>query len=768
MINEYFKKLQIPGTIIQVGEANVVLATIKEGDDFDMEAFIKKYENKNLYFIAGVTPDIGNDRCSDFHIIKKNYFVLDFDIKEVERNITAEPLIKKEIELKKPETRKGEMEIAKEITESVPYISDGEMCVISDNILAVINDDKMLGDYYMTVNSGNGLHIHYLEAEPADLSEDRYKQYKAGMKALLRRITGRIYPVDEGCFNAARLFRVPGSFNNKKEKKPATILDAPKKQSHILNDIIADGIKELKALEERKGEMEKRKKAKINLNGNEDIFSAIKQIDVVNLICSLYPVYYKDGPSNNFFHKYGARANSSTGYFKDKDSNYTVWAGSTEIPGDVQGDPASIVKYHFKHNSYKETIDWFCNEYPNIAEFREKEKEEWKEKQNNNQTPKEATEKSSDLFEDLYDIYNTDYGEYEFLINDIVPKVGITCISASAKQGKSWLILNIINSLVKGVPLFNAKRFETKKCNVLLIDEENSRRGLSRRQRKLLDDPVHITSLIQRNVNIYEDDWKKLIIDKVKDKNIEVIIFDSFRRILGGKDENDAAVINEAYINFKEIMNSTGCAIIFTDHIKKQDPKFNNRLSADSIRGSGDKAAICESIIMLATTVKEDELLSYNTTKVAAILREVEPKGIFRYDWYNDKNKKGKIIFDYKGTVQEEQSAKEDAKKFIEDYFNEVNNEFATIKQITNYLKARVNEKAIKQAITEMKKEKVLESDSISALEKAGVVIDISKYPDVKNKATHLIKLANYEYDSGDKNSEIDEIVENDPNLTFV
>lgn len=269
--------------------------------------------------------------------------------------------------------------------------------------------------------------------------------------------------------------------------------------------------------------------------------------------------------------------------------------------------------------------------------------------------------------DDLKNVAEQKFEDYEFLVKDLIPKTGITVISARPKSGKSWFVLHILIQILNGQKVFN--HFNTQKTNILLIDEENSLRGLQRRTKKITDNIPNLPIINFKGFKINSAQHRLWLIDFVKKEKIGLVVFDSFRR-LHDLDENKSENITELYNCFKEIMEA-GTAILLIYHNKKTDK--GQKISIESLRGSIDISAICESIILLET--KPLSALPGNSTTIYPILREESSMGSFTVDWY-DSEDNSQIIFDYKGKQNDNASKIDDAKKFVLDTLDEEKREF--------------------------------------------------------------------------------------------
>lgn len=620
MINEYFKQLQIPDTVIQIGEANNVFATIKYGDDFDVEAFNAKYSDKNLYFLGGVKPDKGlgyAGRSSDTDVLKKNYFVVDFDIREEEKK-------------------------------QKKNIDDTQLDKLINNILTVINDDDMLSNYYMAVNSGNGLHLHYLAEKGVDIANKTY--WREGARIWLNNVYEKVYPADMGCINLSRLFRIPGSMNNKKETKEVKIVAEPKKMFTGLEKIINDGMEECFRLDALRSEQQERIQSRIDTMGENDVISTINKISIVDLVCSYYPVYFNDDDrSQNFYHKGGERAGQTTGYFKDKEGNYVVWSGSTEIPEDVQGDPMSFINRHFKHKDYGETIKWFISEYPEIKEVDDRQNKEWQEKQKP-EIPKLKNEipvktKKDDTFNAISsnNIFKMTPKPFPWIAKNLIPENALTVIAGDTGCGKSLISYYFADRISKGKEILNNQEFSTKKTNVLIVDQEMNEDDYIDRIQKISDGDNNVYVAYEQRVRVTEEKRLNEIIEFSKSNEIGLIIFDTFSKIHQG-DENSNTEMTKVLDILVNLARQHNISIVAIHHHSK------SREATGYGKGRGASAIVDNCASYLEVKSKKDT----NEMGMQVLSMGVEQHknrrsitvSMFGIEVINLEN--GKLLFEYK------------------------------------------------------------------------------------------------------------------------
>ncbi|MBI2582008.1 AAA family ATPase [Candidatus Woesearchaeota archaeon] len=298
----------------------------------------------------------------------------------------------------------------------------------------------------------------------------------------------------------------------------------------------------------------------------------------------------------------------------------------------------------------------------------------------------------------IEELAHKDFGEYKYLVKGLIPREGITILSASPKSGKSWFVLYVALNLSRGTPVFE---LETIRSQVLFVDEENTLRGLKRRLDKLTDDlgGVDIKFLNKQGFKVDNEADREWLKKYVENNSIDLVIFDSSRRV-HNKEENTSDGIAEVYDCLKDLM-TTGVAVILIDHNRKLG-QFE-KVSMESIRGSSDKYAMAESIIMLQTKEIDGKTATgkVKRTIIMPELRESSDLTNFAVNWYDNEDG-SKIVFDYQGPVQDVQLKKDRAVELIMQIVEE-DNQKQTVKMLEVKLKPQgIGQKSIKEALREL------------------------------------------------------------------
>lgn len=194
----------------------------------------------------------------------------------------------------------------------------------------------------------------------------------------------------------------------------------------------------------------------------------------------------------------------------------------------------------------------------------------------------------------LGELIDRNFPPNKWIIDRLIPENGITCISGKPKAGKSFWALYLAICLASGNKFL--EQFETQQGGVLFISKEDPQRLIQERVKLLnggQDLPIHFCTDSQLFLDT--DEFLKEIIAFIKEKNIRVVIIDSFRRIFKGE-ENSSQVVSDVHNRFKILLES-GISLIFIHHHGKEG--FFKKEAGDKLRGSSDILAMLDCLLIV-------------------------------------------------------------------------------------------------------------------------------------------------------------------------
>jgi hypothetical protein len=245
---------------------------------------------------------------------------------------------------------------------------------MAEHILDVLMAHATWKKFRYAVMSGNGLHVHYF-GEPVEVNKDLWV---AGMKTIFEEISAITpIPCDFGCGNAGRIMRMPGSWNNKGEKKPVYFTGwMPENSLPHMSFVQERGDKAL----ERQNELKERARAEfetVHPEGGSSVIDLINQIPIEQIVFQLLGCrvsqHKRDG-GLRFVDEHG----KERGFFKHQRHNIVVHEGTALFapPVGTGYNCFGLVKAVLKITSY-ETVQWCAERSAVVRDAQDKEHDAW-------------------------------------------------------------------------------------------------------------------------------------------------------------------------------------------------------------------------------------------------------------------------------------------------------------------------------------------------------------------------------------------------------
>lgn len=245
----------------------------------------------------------------------------------------------------------------------------------------------------------------------------------------------------------------------------------------------------------------------------------------------------------------------------------------------------------------------------------------------------------------LNELMVKEFPPQRWLVEKLIPREGLTILSARPSAYKTWLMLESAIAIANGRPLFN--HFETEQTGVLIIDEESNENVLQERFRCLNADdslPIYYMSRAER---LMDESYSREIISFCQSKGIGIVMFDSLVR-LHHKNENDSGEMSIILNHFKRIADA-GIACLILCHHRKSGAGYSS--AGESIRGSGDLLASVD--VHLALNRKGTSNIVEIIQSKNRYCEELQPFSV------TVSNKDGKTSFQYNGNVTEAKDEKD-------------------------------------------------------------------------------------------------------------
>jgi len=213
-------------------------------------------------------------------------------------------------------------------------------------------------------------------------------------------------------------------------------------------------------------------------------------------------------------------------------------------------------------------------------------------------------EEPGELREDWYlgllsadDILTTDFPEPVWAVPGLLP-VGLSILAGAAKVGKSWLALQIAQSVASGGVVFEHK---VDTGPVLYLALEDPPRRLKERMNKQswsagLDADFMTVGNFYDRIGDLRNGGAERLSKQIERRGYRMVTIDTLSRAIFA-DQNDVRDMTTWLTPMQEIAHENECAIVLIDHHKKSKG-FDPDVIAD-ILGSTAKGAMADTIIGL-------------------------------------------------------------------------------------------------------------------------------------------------------------------------
>jgi len=588
---DFLKALHIPGTIVQVGQVNK-LDSMPNG----VNDYVANNSDKDLYFLGNVPKEKGLSRAKDADITTKRYVYFDFDVRKSNSNITDQ-----------------------EIKE-----------------LAVGCGEKLQGTEYANfsfiVFSGNGFHIYYI-CEPTVISIDNYSNGYELMSLEIEKIVD--IEADKACKNVARIARLPGSYNNKSDKRLVEILHVGEESTGFITKMQELGESEIKRLKSINDEEAGLRTALQNNSKykSDDLINAINDIPVQQEVLRDFPEWSFDG--KNFWNHDKTRATSA--FISQKDEKVLVISDSRWFNNiNHKGVSAFLYRREFSKMSNKETVEYYLENYPELEKYRSK---------NTEPVLTKVVKKDDRRYTWGTKTLNENFALIKrgtFMIMAAEQGVGKTTYAffqarKNAEMGNKTLYLSLEMDNHE-IADFLAREYsgitEGEEYNNTV--PERKKLAYKRKKQELKDIDNLILSGVPKGTNIS----MQFIRDQVEQHNPDIVYIDNFDLV--GRGSDDKRNEEKKSAEFMNIASVYQIPVIVLHHVrKKSGHNTEEKRTADDIRGSGKITDDSDRVVMLSR-VKEPET---EEEKAIFYLSLVKARGY---------NTKFKSIYFNKGDFQDE------------------------------------------------------------------------------------------------------------------
>jgi hypothetical protein len=294
-------------------------------------------------------------------------------------------------------------------------------------------------------------------------------------------------------------------------------------------------------------------------------------------------------------------------------------------------------------------------------------------------------------------------------IEKFIPIEGFVIIASPSGEKKTWLAYDMARSIANGEDFLKNPEFKTEKGAVLYIDQEMAKSEIQNRGRVLslpsTSEPIFLLS--RNSFDLSQEKNVEWLFSFIAENNIKAVFVDTLRAVAGGLNEDKAEEVRAFFDKFKPLKDK-GVVVIFLDHCRKPS-HFEGRLpKKEQLFGSQDKLASIETLIMIKSEERSEEIFIYPKKSRSGI--EYEP---FRVEMkpveVNEKMEAVKIELTYAGKEEEREYKIDKAKTAVMDLLMDSGK---TRKEILNFLleKYKIGGKNASEALRELEKDAKISS----------------------------------------------------------
>ena len=246
------------------------------------------------------------------------------------------------------------------------------------------------------------------------------------------------------------------------------------------------------------------------------------------------------------------------------------------------------------------------------------------------------------------DLLTMDIPPTEWQIEHLFAKGSLNMISAPPNQYKSMLSLRAGMCVAHGLPLFG--EFETRRTNVLYIQEEDTLSMMKERYNMLLEDGEEVGGVFiavdtGRKIN---EAWAHEVVERAKAHNAGFVILDSLRALHTAQ-ENDSDSMQPIMDTLK-IITRNDITVLFTHHHRKGVQGFGNEQQDGGMDAARGSSAITAAVYGHITCVEKKDGQPYLVVHQAKLktAKKLDPFKL-KIEEKPDSTMKTKIRFVYSG-----------------------------------------------------------------------------------------------------------------------
>jgi len=188
---------------------------------------------------------------------------------------------------------------------------------------------------------------------------------------------------------------------------------------------------------------------------------------------------------------------------------------------------------------------------------------------------------------------------FPWVAKNIIPEHALTVIAGDTGCGKSLISFYFADRISKGKDILNNPEFATKKCNVLIVDQEMNEDDYIDRAQKICEGRPNIYIAYEQRIRVTEEKRLNEIVEFAKEKEIGLIMFDTFSKIHQG-DENSNTEMTKVLDILVNLARQHNISIVVIHHHNK------NKDASGYGKGRGASAIVDNCASYLEVKSKKD------------------------------------------------------------------------------------------------------------------------------------------------------------------
>ena len=323
-----------------------------------------------------------------------------------------------------------------------------------------------------------------------------------------------------------------------------------------------------------------------------------------------------------------------------------------------------------------------------------------------------------------------EYPAEGWIIEKFLPTEGIVLFSGDAGVGKSFLLLEIVRSLVMNDIFLDHFEIKTSNVPILMIDKENGSRRIQKRAKGMGIPPTNNVHLLEfpEKFNLDDESFTQSVSEFIKAQKIGIVLVDSFIDILIG-DENSPTDTAKIFNSLRSI--APNILWVLLHHEVKPVAKYTP-LAINRARGSSNIKAQVDYLFSLQKT-KSPKIIQIEQGKA----RDYEMLLPFAVEFQTVEGTEEMGGFKYLGEIQSEVSKVDDAAGFIMNFLSL--NPNSSRKMLIDAAEGQgITQSSTRRGI-DMLKEKMLIDSKLDLIDKRKQLFFIKEMADEEENVDHLL-----------------------------